>query len=429
MWSREDALTFPLCVSTRDDEGRPIPVAAVARGNIVLADHGRTTRETHVPDPTRVQYSRIGYRFRLRQAPLTFGFGRTATVTGPVSRLFDLSPRHAEPHVVVVDGDGSGLTWVAEPDLLGSDPFSTAFVAEPDHDGRALLRFGDGEYGRRPSFPTDPADAEQFRLHAIFRVGVGRSGNIGRDALAHVLQAEQPVAGAAVIVGVRNPLAAWGGVDPEPIERVKAIAPAAFRAETYRAVTEADYEAAAELLPSVARARAEFRWTGSWYTVFVTVDPNGTDELADDLGAEVRRQLDRYRLAGHDLEIRPPIYVALEIEIEVCVAPGHFRADVRSALASALSARRLADGTTGFFHPDRFTFGQPLHLSRLYAAIEAVEGVDSAEVVVFQRYGEEPAGELAVGRVEVGQFEILRLANDPSFPEHGVLTMRLRGGK
>ena len=31
-------------------------------------------------------------------------------------------------------------------------------------------------------------------------------------------------------------------------------------------------------------------------------------------------------------------------------------------------------------------FGQSVYLSQLYAAVEAVEGVDSALVLVFQRY-------------------------------------------
>jgi hypothetical protein len=35
-----------------------------------------------------------------------------------------------------------------------------------------------------------------------------------------------------------------------------------------------------------------------------------------------------------------------------------------------------------------------------------------------------PAGELTLG-----PFEIARLENDPNFPEHGRLTLDLRGGK
>lgn len=428
-WDIEDALTFPLCVSATDANGQPLPEVAVARGNIVLVDHGATARETHDPDERRIRYSRIGYRFRLRQAPLTFGFARDYRSGGPVARLDDLSPRDAEPHIVIVDGDGSGLTWLPEPDLLNSDPFSRSFVAEPDHAGRALLRFGDGRFGRVPSFPSGSDEAEEHRLHAIFRIGNGRAGNVGRDTIVHVAAPQQPPGDWPAITGVRNPLAAWGGVDPEPIDLVKQIAPDAFRAETYRAVTESDYAAAAGLLPVVSRAQADFRWTGSWHTVFVTVDPRATDELTHGIETEVRSHLTRYKLAGYDLEIDPPRYVSLEIEMIVCAGADHFRPDVHDAVRRALSSRVLPDRTRGFFHPDNFTFGQPLHLSEVYAAVEAVPGVDSVEVVVFQRYGEPAAGELAVGRIEAGRLEILRLDNDPNFPEHGVLRIEMRGGK
>ena len=38
--------------------------------------------------------------------------------------------------------------WLSVPDLLESGPFDDHFVAEIDDDGRALLRFGDDQYGR-----------------------------------------------------------------------------------------------------------------------------------------------------------------------------------------------------------------------------------------------------------------------------------------
>jgi hypothetical protein len=111
------------------------------------------------------------------------------------------------------------------------------------------------------------------------------------------------------------------------------------------------------------------------------------------------------------------------------VRPDHFRSDVQEAVLDALSARTRADHSRGFFHPDNFTFGQPLYLSELFAAVERVPGVDSVEVVEFHRYGEEAAGELEAGRIDVDRLEIVRLNNDPNLPEHGVLLVEMRGGK
>ena len=82
----------------------------------------------------------------------------------------------------------------------------------------------------------------------------------------------------------------------------------------------------------------------------------------------------------------------------------------RSAIAS------IADGSRGFFHPDNFTFGQPVYLSQLYAAIEAVQGVLSAFVTHVPPLRQDvDNGELAAGVLPIGPWEIARLDNDPSF--------------
>jgi predicted phage baseplate assembly protein len=259
---------------------------------------------------------------------------------------------------------------------------------------------------------------------------------VGAEALAHLDPGDEAI---PAVRAVRNPLPARGGVDPETIEEVRQLAPEAFRARMLRAVTEADYAEAALRLPEVSGAVATFRWTGSWHTVFVAVDPRDRRDLVTGAGGilrlapaferSVRAALGRVRLAGYDLELRPPRFVPLDVEVEVCAAPGHFRADVRAAVVEALSAALLPDGRRGFFHPDEFTFGTPVHLSRLYAAIERVEGVDAALVRRFQRYGRTAAGELDSGTIEVGPWEVAQLENDPSFVERGVLQVTARGGK
>ena len=66
----------------------------------------------------------------------------------------------------------------------------------------------------------------------------------------------------------------FGGTDFEDVEAARRDAPQAFRTQE-RAVTAADYAAAAERRADVQRAAATFRWTGSWHTVFVTADRVG----------------------------------------------------------------------------------------------------------------------------------------------------------
>ena len=428
-WRREDALHFPLCLSSRLSEGALARNVSVARGNIVLADHGLTLEETFAPDALTVDE-----RLQLNRAPLTMearpdqvsydSSGRLLTdrtnLTGDARTVW---PAVSLLVTTPVDVD----QWEAVPDLLESSPSDQHFVAEVDDDGRANLRFGDAEYGARLG--------DVVSLRAVYRVGNGRAGNVGAEAIAHAA----PTLPADWIVRIRNPLAARDGVDPETIEELRQLAPQAFHTELFRAVTEQDWAEAARRLPDVHGAVATYRWTGSWYTIFVAVDPrdradlvdlpNGRTRLEPAFERRVRAFLTRFRLAGYDVELRPPRFVPLDIELEVCAAHGHFRTDVVAAVRRALSAQVLPDGTRGFFHPEHFTFGEPLYLSRLYAAVERVEGVDSAVVRRFQRYGFAAAGELEKGVLPVAPWEIVRLDNDPSFVEHGVLSVIGKGGK
>ena len=98
------------------------------------------------------------------------------------------------------------------------------------------------------------------------------------------------------------------------------------------------------------------------------------------------------------------------------------------AVSRRLSDMRYADGTIGFFYPPNFTFGQPVYLSQLYAAVMEIDGVESAVVKVFKRYWEIPHGEIASGSIPMGAFEIPRCDNDLNFQEQGVLRLTAVGG-
>jgi tripartite-type tricarboxylate transporter receptor subunit TctC len=82
-------------------------------------------------------------------------------------------PRKALPVVTVT---GEGETWTPQIDLLGSDRFATELVVELESDEIAHLRFGDDERGRQPE--------EGSQFDASYRVGNGRAGNVGADAIA-----------------------------------------------------------------------------------------------------------------------------------------------------------------------------------------------------------------------------------------------------
>ena len=429
-WSVADALPFPLCVSAKvERDGLEVPIAvSVARGNIVPADHGLGVVEPvpdAVPSPTLLRpvsgddpcgpHDRepVPVRFTpaLGRRPLTNAAPFPAS--GPAAAVLTWRMADVRPSIRLESG-AAKEPWSVRRDLLGSGAATRDFVVEVETDGTASLRFGDGRQGARPVAGTT--------FTAFYRIGNGLRGNVGAEAIAHVVTA---VAG---IDHVRNPMSAAGGVDPETLEDVRRFAPEAFRTQE-RAVTADDYARKAGLHRQVQKAAATFRWTGSWRTVFVTADPLAASGEVVPFDPPLADHLEPYRMAGHDLDVDAPRYVPLEIEMQVCVKRDYFRADVKRALLDVFSSRSLADGTRGLFHPDNFTFGQSLFLSRLYAAAYAVDGVESAKVSLFQRLGTPDARPLADGKLDFARLEIARLDNDPSRPERGVFRLGVGGGK
>jgi hypothetical protein len=81
------------------------------------------------------------------------------------------------------------------------------------------------------------------------------------------------------------------------------------------------------------------------------------------------------------------------------------------------------------FHPDNFSFGEAVYLSRIVAAAQAVEGVEAVWALKFQRMGVPDAAALENGVIPIGRLEIAQLANNPNFRERGRLTLEAGGGK
>lgn len=434
-WAEEDALPFPLCLSSRTDEslgGETVTEVSHALGNIVLADHGLTRSEVDlgaVPEPHLHLVAESGddccappvrkavpprFRPMLPDSPVT----QAAPVAYPPTSATaafrrDLRRVVAQVQAVAAADPGAGA-WSARPDLLASEADDRHFVVEIEGDGAARLRFGDDRNGSRPDSGT--------RFIARYRIGNGPGGNVGADALCHAATA---VGG---IIGVRNPLPASGGLAPESAAAARIAAPQAFRVQK-RAVTPDDYAATALLYPGVQRAAATFRWNGAYYTVFITVDRVGGLPVTAEFEADLIAFLEPYRMAGYDLEIDAPRPVPIELELLICVEPGYFRSEVRKAVLAELSAGTLPDRRTGFFHPDNLSFGQPVWLSAIVARVQAVDGVESITPIRFGRLGDPDPGPLLDGVIRIGRLEIGILANDPNFPDRGKFRLTMGGGK
>ncbi|BCN37817.1 putative baseplate assembly protein [Alicycliphilus denitrificans] len=410
-WAAGDALPFDLCLS-KVIGGTLVQDMAGACANIALADHGMSPEHSQplLPVPgCRVPRMRPADGSLLpatRQGLVRDALGQLtlADAATPATAALGHAPADTR-EAMQVTSDGDGRAWSARRDLLGSDAQAADFVVETGDGGGVLLRFGDGVNGRRPGALE--------RLSLRMREGNGSAGNVGAGTIAHVL------CGFDGITRVRNPLAASGGAAPLALARARMDAPQAFRRQE-RAVTPEDYAAVAMRDPRVQRAVATRRWTGSWHTMFVTVDRRGGEGVDPAFEDSINAFIDRFRLAGHDVEIDAPAYVALDIALHVCARPGYFAADVEQRLL-----QRFGTAPGGFFDPDRYSFGEPVYLSAVVAAAMAVPGVAFVKPLRFRRLGHADAGEIDAGRITMARLEIARLDNDPNAPQNGKIAFQV----
>lgn len=449
-WGAEDALPFSLCLSAlgATPNCKPLHGLGVARGNVFLADHGRWSGPAeplgtvpiedardvcdgpgHVADEGRVPgrfrpslaWGPVTWRAELPPAdPCRVG----AEALPSAAALLHQAPRGALPVIEVFEesayATGTVERWSPRSDLLRSGPGERHFVAEIDNLGVARLRFGDGVLGRSPEACA--------RMTARYRVGNGPAGNVGREAITAVTLEGETLDG--LTLTARNPLPARGGTPQESMEDARALVSAPLRSDIQRAVTAEDYEAVAERgVDGLQNASAELLWNGSWYEAHVALDPAGHAGADDVMLCRAARVVERARRIGHDVRVTAARSVPLKVSLTVCTKPSYLRAHVSAAVARALGTGALPDGTRGFFHPDALTFGEPVRLSRLVAKVHAVEGVVSVKVRCFERLFEGSHGEIAQGFIPLGRMEIARLDNDPRHPEHGVLDVKVEGGR
>jgi hypothetical protein len=405
----------------------PFSIEQVAvQGNIILADHGRTLEpeqleaiqlplpvermsagsdmpSTQTLDP---QQSTAKLCLRLPARMLTYAEPVADELIGPrksflpAAKLLSRDARRALPQIKELRN--TEASWVPRLDLLESDKTDAVFVVESEHDGSTSLRFGDGMfYGRCPADP-------HFRIR--YRVGNGRAGNVGAEAVCRV---EGPYLRG---VTAYNPLPAQGGEDPEPAEQVRIFAPQAFRSQS-RAINAEDYARLARGFRDV-RANAEFRWTGSWYSVYLFIDRQGGEPIEENFKRDLVQYLDGYRLAGYDLEIRGATYVPLIIKFAFEIKPGFTPQAVSAALKETLGKDDLPGDRRGYFHPDQWSFGDQVYLSHFYKTVLSVPGVAALDVSEFRRQDASGKGARTQGVIEIRAHEIV--SHNISYQQNGL---------
>ena len=378
---------------TRIALARPLEFAyargdAVVYGNVAAVTHGASMPDEVLGsgDP-----SAAPQRFALRRPPLAFVADANA-------------PRGVAPAAQVWIG---GERWTAVDTLAASGPLDRHYAVEFDDRDIAWVVFGDGSHGAAPP-------SGRNNIVARYRSGHGAGANVAAGAIARM---PQP---APFLEASANVLPASGGAERETA--ADARRQASHRVRTLeRAVSLADYADLALTFSGIAKARAdaerEGRGAASRRVIVVTCAAEGGTPLATPqmealfafLAARCPEPA-RLRVRGHRAW---PVRLALRVD----VAANFSQAAVQRALLDAF-------GVSGFFAFERRALGADLALSDVYAAAEAVTGVDHVLATLFHAEGQTAQ---AADRIGVPA-DALATGGDAVDAGVGRLTLQLAGG-
>jgi len=310
-------------------------------GNVTASTHGQTVSGEVLGNGDS---SQTFQSFPLQKLPVTF-VHKTGAPHGVANTL----------QIQI-----GSVYWKEVPDFFGHGPKERIFTTTEDAKGMTV-QFGDGITGSR--VPTGKAN-----IVATYRQGIGLAGNVSAMSLRTLL--DRPVG----LKSVSNPATATGGSEPESLDQSRTNAPNTVR--TFgRIVSLEDFEDSAREFAGVAKAHASWEWSGEERIVYLTVaGPDGAeitgttyDELVADLNS--RRDLNRA------LRVRTYRPVPLQVQAAIFVDPGYVSDDVLAEAQAALDS---------YFSFDNLQFGQPIHLSNVYAALQQVAGIVGVDMVTLQ---------------------------------------------
>ncbi len=425
------------------DDERDLPPTVVL-GNVVPAHHGVTLRPGAPRPLTRAWEEALIFDVEPATTEATLP-------PRPVSVRTSGYPlpgahRTGVPMIeVAVDGE----RWTRVDDLALSGLGDEHYALRTAPGGLPAIRFG------RHGNGSDLSDTVPTQLTVEATVGLGERGNVGANTLVRLMRfgtdrdvaeelwalGPEPAVDAttwhdrkqhrddliARVFRVTNPLPAVGGRDPEDAERIRYRAPLLVR-RAISAVTLSDLEDRLADLPEVLGARARDLQTGLRDLVRVTVLLRDLDTLPEAevlrRWAVVRQTVERVRLVGLDVEIVPPTWVPLDLDLSVDAADWADADAVRRGVESAIA------GNGGLLDPDRVGLGGDIHLAHVLQAAQGVEGVAAARVLRMRRLEIDAIEYKDSGTLPIGAHEVATAGGDwlPS-DTRAAFTVTVCGGR
>jgi hypothetical protein len=306
--------------------------------NVAMASHGETVSELLGSGDA----GQANQKFVLKQTPLTYV--SASTPSGVKSTL-----------QIRVDD----ILWDEVPSLYGRDADEHIYTTHLDDDGKVTVLFGDGINGARLT-------SGQNNVRATYRKGIGLGG------LVKAKQIDQLITRPLGLKSAVNPLAPAGADDPEKLADARDNAPLTVLTLD-RAVSLQDYEDFSRAFAGIAKAFAIESWDGGKKRILITVA--GPEGASVEVGGKLHGDLsDALQKAGDPLvDFRVLSYRSAPFRLDgnITVDAAYVEEDVLDDVKSALREK---------FSFEVRQFGRPVHLSDVYAVIQAVAGVIAVDI-------------------------------------------------
>ena len=302
----------------------------------------------------------------------------------------------------------NGVRWDEAPTLLESAPDDQVYTTAQDNSGQTTVTFGDGYNGARPPTGRD-------NIHTRYRKGLGTSGNLDAGGI------QQLIDSVPSLQKVTNPQPSLGGADAESIDQIRVNAPASI--STFgRAVSTEDYAALALSYPGIVKASAAWIQRAAnlkpvvqpYIQLTVATENRTPLDEQPQVARNLRAFLDKRRDPNVPLRMIDfkPVYIDVAATIDLL--DQYPRQATLNAVLAALNPGLNPDGTPGYFAFERMQFGENVHLSAVYSALQAVAGVRDATITTLRRLDLDSDPATVRDTIFIRPTEIAVIANDPA---------------
>ena len=306
--------------------------------NVALATHGERVEEVlGSGDATSANQT-----FSLKKPLLTYV--AAATPTGRVSTLS-----------IRVDS----ILWHEVTTLRDAGPDDAAFDVRHGENDEVVIRFGDGENGRR--LPSG-----ELNVIAVYRTGTGIAGNVPERVITQLRT--RPLG----IRAVTNPSPALGSAEPESLESARETVPNTLKT-LGRIVSIKDYEDFARNFAGIGKAQATQLWSGRNKVAHVTVSPDGDSELTGNAPVMIAlsEAVENLRDNAKAVVLQPYVRRYFQLSTKIFVSRDYLLSDVETASHQALDSH---------FCFDRRSLGQPVTAAEVISILHSVSGITSVDL-------------------------------------------------